>query len=88
MTNTFTDDLLGLITIRIHTRARRIIMRPIANGVIVTVPPHTLQSEVKNSLLHFRQRLHAGQLKIKICRIKFHIKSKYWTRFLSKDRPN
>jgi predicted metal-dependent hydrolase len=65
MTNTFTDDLLGLITIRIHTRARRIIMRPIANGVIVTVPPHALQSEVKNSLQHFRQRLHAGQLKIK-----------------------
>ena len=65
MANTFTDDLLGLITIRIHARARRIIMRPTVNGVIVTVPPHTLQSEVKNSLQHFRQRLHAGQLKLK-----------------------
>lgn len=64
MPTTFTDDMLGLITVRVNARARRIIMRPQADGVEVTVPPQTTERLLADTLNHFRQRLRARQLEM------------------------
>lgn len=61
---TFTDEMLGLITVRTNARARRIIMRPQVDGVQVTVPPRTTERLLTDTLNHFRQRLRARQLEI------------------------
>lgn len=61
---TFTDKMLGLITVRTNARARRIIMRPQVDGVQVTVPPRTTERLLTDTLNHFRQRLRARQLEI------------------------
>lgn len=64
MPTTFTDDMLGLITVRVNVRARRIIMRPGVEGVEVTVPPRTTERLLADTLNHFRQRLRARQLEM------------------------
>lgn len=64
MPTTFTDEQLGLITVRMNARAQRIIMRPQADGVIVTVPPYTSQKTLVDTLNHFRQRLRTRQLEM------------------------
>lgn len=61
---TFTDEMLGLITVRTNARARRIIMRPQVDGVQVTVPPRTTERLLTDTLNHFRQRLRARQLEM------------------------
>lgn len=61
---TFTDEMLGIITVRTNARARRIIMRPQVDGVQVTVPPRTTERLLTDTLNHFRQRLRARQLEI------------------------
>lgn len=62
MTTTFNDEMLGLITVRTNSRARRIIMRTQPDGVVVTIPPHTSKSTVTDTLNRFRQTLHSQQL--------------------------
>lgn len=64
MTETFTDDMLGLITVRANARARRIIMRPSAGGIAVTTPPYTSLRTVADTLNRFRQELRARQLEM------------------------
>ena len=64
MPTTFTDEQLGLITVRINARAQRIIMRPQVGGVVVTVPPYTSQKTLVDTLNHFRQRLRSRQLEM------------------------
>lgn len=61
---TFTDEMLGIITVRTNARARRIIMRPQVDGVQVTVPPRTTERLLTDTLNHFRQRLRARQLEM------------------------
>ncbi len=61
---TFTDEMLGLITVRTNARARRIVMRPQVDGVQVTVPPRTTERLLTDTLNHFRQRLRARQLEM------------------------
>ena len=62
MTDHFTDTLLGHITVRTNVRARRIIMRAQADGVVVTVPPYTSRQTVTDTLERFHQRLRQQQL--------------------------
>ncbi len=62
MPTTFTDDMLGLITVHVNARARRIIMRPTVDGISVTTPPYTPLRTVADTLNRFRQELHARQL--------------------------
>ena len=64
MPTTFTDEQLGLITVRMNARALRIIMRPQLDGVVVTIPPHTSQKTLVDTLNHFRQRLRTRQLEM------------------------
>ena len=64
MPTTFTDEQLGLITVRMNARALRIIMRPQVDGVVVTIPPHTSQKTLVDTLNHFRQRLRTRQLEM------------------------
>ena len=64
MNSSFTDEQLGLISVRVNARARRIIMRPQVDGVVVTVPPYTTRQSLSDTLNHFRQRLRARQLEM------------------------
>ena len=64
MNSSFTDEQLGLISVRVNARARRIIMRPQVDGVVVTVPPYTTRQSLIDTLNHFRQRLRARQLEM------------------------
>lgn len=64
MPTIFTDEQLGLITVRTNARARRIIMRPQVDGVQVTIPPRTTERTLTDTLNHFRQRLRARQLEM------------------------
>ena len=72
MTEKFTDEQLGLITIRENSRARRIIMRPQAEGVVVTIPPHTSLRTLTDTLNNFRQQLRARQLEMQKTELEKH----------------
>ena len=61
----FKDIQLGIITIRTNQRARHIIMRPQADGVLVTIPPTTSMQSLKDTLHIYREKLHKKQLSIK-----------------------
>lgn len=77
MTDSFTDEQLGLITVRINARARRIIMRPQISGIVVTIPPHTSQRTLTNTLENFRQRLRAHQLELQKNQVEDNTKETY-----------
>ena len=64
MQQTFTDDQLGQIVVRLNVRARRIIMRPQADGVTVTIPPNTSADTLMKTLDRFRDELHKRQQSI------------------------
>lgn len=63
--STFNDRQLGLITVRINSRARHIIMRPHADGVTVTIPPYTPQHTLLDTLEQYREKLHTRQQALK-----------------------
>lgn len=57
------DKELGTVSIRVNSRARRIIMRPSADRLHVTVPPGTSRSFLLKTLREHRERLTAMQKK-------------------------
>lgn len=65
MPQNFTDDQLGQIVVRLNVRARRIIMRPQADGVKVTIPPNTSADTLMKTLDRFRDELHKRQQSIR-----------------------
>lgn len=86
MKTSFTDPQLGIITISIHPRARRIIMRALPDGVKMTVPPATSEKRVRETLEMFRSQLAANQQSLpppaihpKIIDLNFSIRSAWTT---------
>ena len=65
MVQSFEDTQLGTINVRINNRARHVIMRPKADGVIVTIPPTTSLQSLKETLNLYRDKLHKSQQSIK-----------------------
>lgn len=53
----YTDPTLGCIRIKVHARAKHVIMYPEVDGIKVTAPPHTSIEEIKKSVERFRSEL-------------------------------
>lgn len=73
--NEFTDNELGTIHIRTNPKARHIILRPQAAGILITIPPYTPEAEIKRALERFRDSLKKSQAKIehKLIDLQFRI---------------
>lgn len=50
----YQDSDFGTITVTVNPRARRIIMRPVVDGLRVTAPPYATLRDVKNAVDKYR----------------------------------
>lgn len=55
--NEMTDAVLGRVIVRPNVRARRMVFRAKADGIYVTVPPHTTPVALRQALDKLRDRL-------------------------------
>ncbi len=61
--HTLEDKELGILFIRMNTRARRLTFRTKEDGIHVTVPPRTSLAEVERAIEELRPRLKAARQK-------------------------
>ncbi|MCR5312555.1 MAG: M48 family metallopeptidase [Bacteroidaceae bacterium] len=53
----YSDPDFGNIIITVNPRARRVIMRPVVDGLRVTVPPYATSGDIKGAIDKFRPQL-------------------------------